>query len=112
MVRRIHLSIVADRIVAPTARAALAAFLAGGLLTLPLPQGRAQADPGSVTEEGELDRELRTFDDILRLVRDNYVEEVPPHDLVGGAVEGLLRRLDPHSNFVDAKHYEQLNEKN
>jgi carboxyl-terminal processing protease len=112
MVRRIHLSIVAESIVAPTARRALAAFLLGALFTTPGPAGLVHADPGTVTEEEEFDRELRAFDDILRLVRENYVEEVPPHDLVGGAIEGLLRRLDPHSNFVDAKHYEQLNERN
>ena len=112
MVRRIHLSIVAGSIVAPTARRALAVFLVGALLAIPGSRGRAQSDSGTVTEEEEFDRELRAFDDILRLVHDNYVEEVPPHHLVGGAIEGLLRRLDPHSNFVDAKHYEQLNERN
>jgi carboxyl-terminal processing protease len=112
MVRRIQLSIVAGGIVAPATRGALVALLLGGLLVTAWPGGRALADPGTVAKEELADRELRAIDDILRLVRENYVEEVPPHELVGGAIEGLLRRLDPHSNFVDAKHYDQLNEKN
>jgi carboxyl-terminal processing protease len=115
MVRRIQLIIVAGGIVAPAPRQALAALLMSGLLALlltPGTGGQASADPGAVTEEEALDRELRAIDDILRLVRENYVEEMPPQELIGGAIEGLLRRLDPHSNYVDAKHYDQLNEKN
>jgi carboxyl-terminal processing protease len=86
------------------AAALLAVQLAIALVAAPPP---ALAEP----EENLLER-LKTFNDILRLVRTNYVEEVDGAKLVDGAIEGLLRELDPHSNYLDPKRFEQMNERN
>lgn len=66
------------------------------------------ADPAA--EENLLDR-LRTFNDILRLVRANYVDEVDAAALMDGAIDGLLEDLDPHSNYVDPKRSAEMNER-
>jgi len=71
------------------------------------------AAPTSLAEQEEnLLERLKTFNDILRLVRTNYVEEVEATGLVDGAIEGLLRELDPHSNYLDPERFEQMNERN
>jgi carboxyl-terminal processing protease len=66
------------------------------------------ADPAA--EENLLER-LRTFNDILRLVRANYVDEVDAAALMDGAIDGLLEELDPHSNYVDPKRSAAMNER-
>ncbi len=66
------------------------------------------ADPSA--EENLLER-LRTFNDVLRLVRANYVDEVDSAELIDGAIVGLLEELDPHSNYVDPKRASQMNER-
>jgi carboxyl-terminal processing protease len=71
------------------------------------------AAPTSLAEQEEnLLERLKTFNDILRLVRTNYVDEVEATGLVDGAIEGLLRELDPHSNYLDPERFEQMNERN
>ncbi len=68
----------------------------------------ATADPAA--DQNLLER-LRTFNDILRLVRANYVDEVDAAELVDGAITGLLEELDPHSNYVDPKRASEMNER-
>jgi len=41
----------------------------------------------------------RLFAVALATVEKEYVEELDPEDLVYGAVDGMLRTLDPHSSF-------------
>jgi carboxyl-terminal processing protease len=81
-------------------------------LGLVLGLGIACATPIGAEPPADPEAERATLDDILDLVRNNYVEEIPSDVLLDGAIEGLLRRLDPHSNYVDAKRYEQMSERN
>ena len=81
-------------------------------LGLALVLGMVVAAPIGAEPPVALEAERATLDDILDLVRNNYVEEIPADVLLDGAIEGLLRRLDPHSNYVDAKRYEQMSERN
>src|SRR3954469_15516036 len=48
-------------------------------------------------------RELRVFDDVLRLVVNNYVEEVKVDRAMEGAMKGLADGLDPDSAYLSAK---------
>jgi carboxyl-terminal processing protease len=61
---------------------------------------RAEADRSSES--------LREFGQILALVEDNYVGEVESKDLVEGAIQGMLRTLDPHSNYLDRSSYGEM----
>ncbi|RPI55168.1 MAG: S41 family peptidase, partial [Deltaproteobacteria bacterium] len=45
---------------------------------------------------------------VLDLVQRNYVEEIPPQDLIYGAVQGMLTTLDPHSSFMKPEDYKEL----
>jgi carboxyl-terminal processing protease len=57
--------------------------------------GRASAPNGDDTI-----RELRVFQDVLRLVISNYVEEVKVDRAMEGAMKGLAEGLDPDSAYL------------
>jgi carboxyl-terminal processing protease len=64
---------------------------------------------------------LATQDDVLQQYRvlsaalaaidREYVETVPSDRLVYGAIDGMLKTLDPHSNFFDPRSYAQMRER-
>jgi carboxyl-terminal processing protease len=56
--------------------------------------------------------ELSLFNEVLNLISEYYVEPVPPDSLIEGAIVGMLERLDPHSNYMDAERYERMDERN
>ncbi len=53
---------------------------------------------------------LRTFAEVLSLIQRHYVEEKSPEELSKGAINGLLRTLDPHSSFMDKETYQNRKE--
>ena len=48
------------------------------------------------------------FTEVLSIVQNQYVDEVPPKDLIYGAIKGTLRGLDPHSSFLDPESYREM----
>lgn len=44
--------------------------------------------------------ELQNFSKVLNLIQQYYVEEVDTKKLIYGAIKGMLRELDPHTNFL------------
>jgi len=77
------------------------------LVTL-LATAQPAGPPEATTNEG--DPTLRTFTQVLSLVEENYVDEVPSRDLVYGAIRGMLGRLDPHCSFFDPKSFKEMKE--
>lgn len=57
---------------------------------------------------GELYRQLNLFGDVFERVRSDYVEEKPDKELVEKAINGMLTALDPHSAYLDAKSYQDM----
>jgi carboxyl-terminal processing protease len=54
---------------------------------------------------------VRDFTRVLDVVQSNYAESVDVDKAVyQGAIPGMLRMLDPHSNFFDAKQFSLLRE--
>ncbi len=51
---------------------------------------------------------LRSFGRAIAIVEDNYVGKVEPKDLVEEAVQGMLRTLDPHSNYLDRTAFDEM----
>lgn len=62
----------------------------------------------SVSAEGEGYEELRTFTEVMSMVKKYYVEEVKSKDLVNGAIKGMLNSLDPHSSFMTPEAYKEM----
>src|ERR1700693_1998698 len=53
-------------------------------------------------------KQLSLFGDVLELVRSNYVDDVSDDTLVEGAINGMLTALDPHSNYLNAKNFNDM----
>ena len=54
---------------------------------------------------------VRDFTNVLSVVQANYAEPVDADKVVyQGAIPGMLRMLDPHSNFFDARQFALLRE--
>lgn len=53
-------------------------------------------------------QKLKIFSEALDYVEKNYVEEVEFDKLVGGAIDGMLRSLDPHSSFMSKDMYQEM----
>lgn len=62
----------------------------------------------AVSAEGEGYEELKTFTEVLSMVKKHYVEEIKSKDLVYGAIRGMLSSLDPHSSFMTAEGYKDM----
>ncbi len=62
----------------------------------------------SVSAEGEGYEELKTFTEVMSMVKKHYVEEVKSKDLVYGAIKGMLNSLDPHSTFMTPEGYKEM----
>src|SRR5260370_21903979 len=59
----------------------------------------------------DLNDSLRNFSQVYTVVEQNYADQVDPEKAIyNGAIPGMLRVLDPHSNFCDPKSYSLLRE--
>src|ERR1035437_10367239 len=70
-----------------------------------------QADATAPSDTQELDQDVANFTKVLALVEQNFAEPVNADKAIyKGAIPGMLRTLDPHSNFFDPKDYQALRE--
>ena len=53
-------------------------------------------------------RLLNLFGDVFERVRADYVEDIPDQDLIEAAIGGMLTSLDPHSNYLNAKSFRDM----
>ena len=77
----------------------LACFLLLGL------QGDSQV---SAALERSIYKNLKTFNEVLDMVQKNYVEDVDSKKLLEGAINGMMKSLDPHSTYMTAEMYKDL----
>ncbi len=52
--------------------------------------------------------QLDLFGDIFERIRENYVEEVDEAELIEAAINGMLISLDPHSSYISASDFEDM----
>ncbi len=73
--------------------------------------GQRLAVSSSSGGDGDIRDSVRSFGDVYKVVQENYAEPVSPDKAIyNGAIPGMLRVLDPHSNFFDPKSYAALRE--
>lgn len=85
--------------------AALAGTVAGVIATTQI-AGPLVAQ--EAMQESSIYDQLDLFGDIFERVRAQYVEEVSTEDLVTAAINGMLTSLDPHSSYLSAKDFEDM----
>ena len=80
--------------------AVLGLGLMGGFVAamFALPEAKGAADASAY---GQLD----LFSDAFERVRANYVRPVKDSELIDAAIQGMVSNLDPHSSYMDAKSY-------
>jgi carboxyl-terminal processing protease len=68
----------------------------------------------SSADESQLRDSLKSFSNVYALVEQNYAEPIDSDKadlaIYDGAIPGMLRVLDPHSNFYDPKAYAKMRE--
>jgi len=68
----------------------------------------------SSADESQLRDSLKSFTNVYALVEQNYAEPINGDKadtaIYDGAIPGMLRVLDPHSNFYDPKAYAKMRE--
>ncbi|HUT40866.1 MAG TPA: S41 family peptidase [Gammaproteobacteria bacterium] len=52
--------------------------------------------------------ELRTFSDVFGRIKNDYVVDVDDKELIENAIRGMLSGLDPHSSYLDAEQFNEL----
>ena len=83
------------------------------LLTLALPAagsmivGRARSETAQ-SPNSEIYQELNLFGEVLESVRSNYVEKPDDANLIESAINGMLMALDPHSSYLNAQEFRDM----
>ena len=53
-------------------------------------------------------KQLSLFGDIFERVKEQYVEEISDKELIEAAISGMLQSLDPHSAYLSADDYSEM----
>jgi len=75
----------------------------GAAITAPATPAETAAEPIPLDD-------IRLLVEIFHKVKSDYVEPVTDKQLIDNAIKGLLAGLDPHSTYLDAEAYEELQE--
>src|SRR5690242_10973714 len=62
------------------------------------------------TSEDSAYNQITVFTRALLLIRQDYVDEkkISYHDLIYGALKGMMSSLDPHSQFMEPVNYKDM----
>src|SRR6516164_525902 len=86
------------------AGAATGAVLIGFGLNL----GYSQSVLRATSPSPETSRQLEVLAKVLDIVRSDYVDKPDDAKLLSAAIDGILKSLDPHSSYMDAKSYSDM----
>ncbi len=85
--------------------AALGGTVAGALLTT---QVAGPLIAQEAAKDSSIYEQLDLFGDIFERIRGQYVEPVETEALVEAAINGMLTSLDPHSSYLSAKDFDDM----
>ncbi len=72
---------------------------------LTIPEGGVS---GAGSGSDDTYEKLKIFTSVLNEIEQKYVDEEKPEDLIYGAIQGMVRILDPHSAFLPPDEYKEL----
>ena len=79
------------------------AVLAAGSTMVSLARSQSASAANS-----EIYRQLDLFGEVLERVRSDYVEKPEDSKLIEAAINGMLTALDPHSAYLNPKHFRDM----
>mgnify|MGYP000983209001 CR=1 FL=1 len=59
-------------------------------------------------DRGDIYRQLELFADVLARVEQDYVVEIDDEEAMQAAINGMLSSLDPHSSYMNATEYRDM----
>src|SRR5262249_45557323 len=86
----------------------LAGAVVGAGLTALVTQPPSWIGTSARAAVGDTYRQLNLFGDVFERVRSHYVERPDDSKLVESAINGMLNGLDPHSSYMDAKSFRDM----
>lgn len=66
--------------------------------------------PALSSRSSEIYEKIKTLNQIISIVNENYVEPVDWDEVLDGAFHGMLEKLDPHSSYIPKKQLEVISE--
>ncbi len=82
--------------------------LTGFLFSLPALVWAKGVDGEEQAEEVNPYEKLKVFSEILSLLQANYVEDIDNDELFEGAIQGMLKTLDPHTAYMPPVSYKEM----
>jgi carboxyl-terminal processing protease len=79
-----------------------------GVFFLGFVVGAQDKRPARGAENKEIYEYLKTFSDVIDLVKKNYVDTTQDRELIYAAIKGMLESLDPHSSFLTPDMYKEM----
>ena len=71
--------------------------------------GLTRVSAAAATPEEDVKTSIKQFTKVYEVVENNYADKVTADKgIYKGAIPGMLRTLDPHSNFFDPKEFQSL----
>jgi carboxyl-terminal processing protease len=91
----------------------LLSMMTGSILTLlvvrpTLPVLLPTAQAATAEDTTETYKQLELFGRVFEIVRDRYVERPADSKLIEAAITGMLSGLDPHSSYMDARSFRDM----
>jgi carboxyl-terminal processing protease len=66
------------------------------------------ADPKEASAAARLEGEDKTYEQLINYIQENYVDPVDTQKLVYGAAGGMVRTLDPFSQFMEPEAHREI----
>src|SRR6202047_2122457 len=85
-------------------RSGLLAAAVATVVLFSLRQDVGAASPNSA----DTYKQLNLFGEVFERVRAEYVDDVKDDTLIEGAINGMLTALDPHSNYLNTKNFNDM----
>ncbi|MBV8105785.1 MAG: S41 family peptidase [Hyphomicrobiales bacterium] len=80
----------------------------GAAVTVGAPQALSYMSPAAYAAAADTYRQLNLFGDVFDKIRSDYVEKPDEAKLIEAAINGMLASLDPHSSYMDAKAFKDM----
>jgi carboxyl-terminal processing protease len=71
-------------------------------------QTRLLSGGAAIAAGSDTYRNLNLFGDVFEKIRSDYVEKPDEQKLIEAAINGMLASLDPHSSYMDAKSFKDM----
>jgi carboxyl-terminal processing protease len=86
-------------------------ILISGILALIISAALTLSPLVSAQDETKRQKLTDHYKNAINIIQENYVVELDQETLTKGAIQGMLKSLDPHSDYLDRKTFQEFNER-